>query len=75
MVIFAIPSMGKGGLSYEIYLRFGRCTSFTFIEIEKNEITAVKAIPNHAVDISKSSVVIKKIYKNLKGILWDNILS
>ena len=48
MVIIAIPSKGEGGLSDEMCPRFGRCTSFTFIELEKNEITAVKTIPNHA---------------------------
>jgi predicted Fe-Mo cluster-binding NifX family protein len=50
MVIIAIPSVGKGGLNDEICPRFGRCTSFTFVELEKNEITAVKTIPNHAIN-------------------------
>ena len=48
MVIIAIPSTGKGGLNDEICPRFGRCTSFTFVELENKEITAVKTIPNHA---------------------------
>ena len=50
MVIIAIPSKGKGGLKDEICPRFGRCTSFTFVELENNEIIAVKTVPNHAVD-------------------------
>ena len=33
-----------------------------------------KPVVDYAPD-SKSSLVIRKIYKNLKGILWDNILS
>ena len=50
MVIVAIPSKGKGGLNDEMSPRFGRCTSFTFVELEKSGITAVKTIPNHAAD-------------------------
>ena len=50
MIIIAIPSMGEGGLNDEICPRFGRCTSFTFVELEKSEITAVKTIPNHAIN-------------------------
>lgn len=48
MVIVAVPSMEEGGLNDEINPRFGRCASFTFVELEDNEIKAVKTIPNHA---------------------------
>ncbi|MFX0139963.1 MAG: NifB/NifX family molybdenum-iron cluster-binding protein [Candidatus Hodarchaeota archaeon] len=48
MGIVAIPSMGKGGLNDKMCPRFGRCTSFTFVELEKDEIIAVKTIPNPA---------------------------
>ena len=48
MVIVAIPSMKEGGLSDEISPRFGRCPSFTFVELEDNEIKAVKTVPNNA---------------------------
>ncbi|MFX1325675.1 MAG: NifB/NifX family molybdenum-iron cluster-binding protein [Promethearchaeota archaeon] len=48
MVIVAVPSMEEGGLNDEINLRFGRCASFTFVELEDNEIKAVKTVPNHA---------------------------
>ena len=48
MVIVAIPSIGKGGLNDDMSPRFGRCASFTFIELEKDEITAVKTVSNHA---------------------------
>ncbi|MFX0036578.1 MAG: NifB/NifX family molybdenum-iron cluster-binding protein [Candidatus Hermodarchaeota archaeon] len=48
MVIVAIPSMGKGGLNDFLSPRFGRCPSFTFVEIDNKEITAVKTVPNHA---------------------------
>ena len=50
MVIIAVPSQGKGGLNDDICPRFGRCTSFTFVELEKDEITSVKTIPNHAIN-------------------------
>jgi predicted Fe-Mo cluster-binding NifX family protein len=48
MSIVAIPSMGNGGLNDQMSSRFGRCTSFTFVEIENNEIKAVKTVPNPA---------------------------
>lgn len=48
MSIIAIPSMGSGGLNDEMSPRFGRCASFTFIELENNEIKAVKTVPNPA---------------------------
>lgn len=50
MSIIAIPSMGNGGLNDEMSPRFGRCASFTFVEVENNEIKAVKTVPNHAAD-------------------------
>lgn len=50
MTILAIPSMGNGGLSDTMSPRFGRCPSFTFVTIEKDEIKAVKTVPNSAVD-------------------------
>ena len=50
MGIVAIPSMGKGGLNDNMSPRFGRCASFTFVELEKKEIVAVKTIPNPAAD-------------------------
>ncbi len=48
MSIVAIPSVGKGGLNDYMSPRFGRCASFTFVELEKKEIAAVKTIPNPA---------------------------
>ncbi|MFX1480140.1 MAG: NifB/NifX family molybdenum-iron cluster-binding protein [Promethearchaeota archaeon] len=50
MVIIAIPSMNEGGLNDEMNPRFGRCSSFTFVELEGNDIKAVKTVPNHAVN-------------------------
>jgi predicted Fe-Mo cluster-binding NifX family protein len=50
MTILAVPSMGNGGLSDIMSPRFGRCPSFTFVTIEKDEIKAVKAVPNNAVN-------------------------
>ncbi len=48
MVIVAVPSMGSGGLNDSMSPRFGRCGSFTFVEIGNNEIKSVKTVPNHA---------------------------
>ena len=48
MSIIAIPSMGNGGLNDQMSARFGRCASFTFVEIENKEIKAVKTVPNPA---------------------------
>ncbi len=48
MVIVAIPSMKEGGLNDEFNPRFGRCSSFTFVELESNEIKAIKTVTNHA---------------------------
>ena len=50
MAIVAIPSMGKGGLNDNMSPRFGRCASFTFVELENNEIKAVKTVPNPALN-------------------------
>ncbi|MFX1594274.1 MAG: NifB/NifX family molybdenum-iron cluster-binding protein, partial [Promethearchaeota archaeon] len=48
MNIIAVPSMGNGGLNDQMSPRFGRCASFTFVEIENNDIKAIKAVPNPA---------------------------
>jgi predicted Fe-Mo cluster-binding NifX family protein len=50
MSIIAIPSMGNGGLNDQMSPRFGRCTSFTFVEVEAKKIKAVKTVPNPAVN-------------------------
>jgi len=50
MGIVAIPSKGKGGLNDNMCPRFGRCASFTFVELEKKEIFVVKTIPNPAAE-------------------------
>jgi len=46
--IIAIPTNGKGGLNEDISPRFGRCSSFTLVNIENNEIISVKTVPNQA---------------------------
>ena len=48
MVIIAVPSFGNGGLNELMNPRFGRCVSFTFVNIEGGEIKEVKAVPNTA---------------------------
>jgi predicted Fe-Mo cluster-binding NifX family protein len=48
VVIVAVPSLGNGGLNDGMSSRFGRCGSFTFVELANNEIKSVKAVPNHA---------------------------
>ena len=48
MEIIAIPTNGKGGLNEDISPRFGRCSSFTLVNIENNEIISVKTVPNQA---------------------------
>jgi predicted Fe-Mo cluster-binding NifX family protein len=50
MVVIAIPSESKGGLSDKMDARFGRCQSFTFVTINKEQIKEVKTIPNPAKD-------------------------
>lgn len=48
MEIIAVPSNGKGGLNEGMSLRFGRCSSFTFVSVDNNEISEVKTVMNHA---------------------------
>lgn len=48
MVIIALPSLGDGGLNAGFSGRFGRCQSFTFVDVEDGEIKSVKAVPNAA---------------------------
>lgn len=50
MVIVAVPSIGDGGLNDGMSPRFGRCNSFTFVELENNEIKSVKTTSNHAIN-------------------------
>ncbi|MFX0073339.1 MAG: NifB/NifX family molybdenum-iron cluster-binding protein [Candidatus Hermodarchaeota archaeon] len=50
MVIVAVPSVGEGGLKQMMNSQFGRCDSFTFVTIENNEVSAVKTVPNSAVN-------------------------
>jgi len=45
MVIIAVPSGGSGGLNELMFSRFGRCPSFTFVNVEnKNILTKLQAI-------------------------------
>lgn len=48
MVIIAIPSESNGGLNDKLDPRFGRCQSFTFVTINKDQIKEVKTVPNPA---------------------------
>jgi len=48
MVIVGIPTFGNKGLKEVMNNRFGRCSSFTFVTIENNEIVEVKSVPNDA---------------------------
>ena len=48
MEIIAIPSNGKGGLNEDMSPRFGRCSSFTFVSVDNDEISVVKTVMNHA---------------------------
>jgi len=50
MEIIAVPSYREGGLNEIFHLKFGKCDSFTFITVDKNEITQVKIIENFAAD-------------------------
>jgi predicted Fe-Mo cluster-binding NifX family protein len=50
MEIIAVPSYREGGLNEIFHLKFGRCDSFTFITMDKNEIIQVKVIKNFAAD-------------------------
>ncbi len=46
MVVIAVPSNEEGGLSQMMSSRFGRCSSFTLVTVEAEEILAVKTVPN-----------------------------
>jgi len=46
MVIVGIPTFGNQGLKEVMNQRFGRCSSFTFVTIENNEIVEVKSVAN-----------------------------
>ncbi len=48
MVIIAVPSAGEGGLKDIMSQRFGRCASFTFVEIKDDKIVSVKTVKNQA---------------------------
>ncbi len=48
MVIVGIPTFGNLGLKEVMNNRFGRCSSFTFVTIENNEIVEVKSVANDA---------------------------
>ena len=48
MVIIGIPTFGDKGLNEVMNDRFGRCSSFTFVTIENNEIVEVKSVANDA---------------------------
>ncbi len=48
MVIVGIPTFGDKGLNEVMNNRFGRCSSFTFVTIENNEIVEVKSVANAA---------------------------
>jgi len=50
VVIVAVPSIGSGGLNDGMSPRFGRCKSFTFVELNNNEIKSVKVILNNAMN-------------------------
>jgi predicted Fe-Mo cluster-binding NifX family protein len=50
MVIIATPSVKPGGLNGLLQFEFGRCECFTFVTVEKNEITKVKVIENTAAE-------------------------
>ena len=46
MKVLAVPSQGAGGLGAERSAHFGRCDTFTLIEIDEGEITGVRVIAN-----------------------------
>jgi predicted Fe-Mo cluster-binding NifX family protein len=48
MIKIAIPTHGNGGLNELMNSRFGRCDTFTFVTIEKNQISEVQSVENHA---------------------------
>jgi predicted Fe-Mo cluster-binding NifX family protein len=49
MVVIAVPSDGDGGLNALLNNRFGRCPSFTFVRVDANKISEVKAVSNSAI--------------------------
>lgn len=55
MVIVTIPSIKPGGLNGLLQFEFGRCECFTFITIDKNEITEVKVIENTAAEEARGA--------------------
>ena len=55
MVIVTIPSVKPGGLNGSLQFEFGRCECFTFITIDKNEITEVKVIENTAAEEARGA--------------------
>ena len=55
MVIVTIPSIKPGGLNELLQFEFGRCECFTFITIDKNEITEVKVIENTAAEEARGA--------------------
>ena len=55
MVIIATPSIKPGGLNGFLQFEFGRCDCFTFVTVEKNEITEVKVIENTATEESSGA--------------------
>jgi len=76
MVILAVPSSKDGGLNDKIDAHFGKCASFTFIEIEGKEIRAVKTVPNTLTDTTsgpgvQASNTIKE--NNAKLVITEHI--
>ena len=50
MVKIAVPSMGNGGLSDGVSPRFGRCATFTLVELQDNKVQVVTVVKNDAVN-------------------------
>ena len=72
MEIIAVPSYREGGLNEIFHHKFGRCDSFTFITVDKNEITQVKIIVNFAADEpGGSGTQAAKLIKSYGG---DNLI-
>ncbi len=68
MEIIVVPSYREGGLNEIFHLKFGRCDSFTFITVDKNEIIQVKIIVNFAADEpGGSGTQAAKLVKNNGG--------
>lgn len=51
----AIPSESTDGLNSFVSTRFGRCSAFTIVNIEGDEIKEVKVIENQAVKASSGA--------------------